>query len=203
MPSHEKEQELAAAQLQQNLDDIRANIIANASKLKSLAPRLSQVTLFPPRTMKRENTLLEWLESHNARSEDDIRIQMLYRLRDHAVLTEYEWRSTMNKSAPRRTQDGEDRTTAAAYGKALAGHYNERVSATQAYQAAMRMLNDMVKELSNVDMKIHKEGRETLKMLADTNLKQQAINQNQDKINKANGRRSVADMLKLADDLDA
>ena len=183
--------------LRKNLDDIKANIIRSASNLRSLAPRLNVVKLFPPRTVK---NVERWLEENGPEANDDIRIQMLFQLRDHAVMTELEWRAEMRRSKPRQTRDGDEVATKGTFGKLMASYYNHRGIVTQTYQAAMKMLYAMVKELSQVDIKIHAEGRQTLKMLADTNLKEQEITRRGNEYEKSNGK--TTDMRALLHSID-
>jgi hypothetical protein len=145
----------------QALQVIKRSVMSSAGQVDSLQERIRGVCLFPP-TDCSDEVLHAFMRDNSTREGDDIRVQVLFRLRDHVVRLERQF----------------DRLTT----HGLKGTAKDRIkmasivnAAERSYQQALKMLHDSVRFITDTDLKVHSEARSTLGMAADVALREREL----------------------------
>jgi hypothetical protein len=164
------------------LTTIKDSVVGTAGQVASLQERLKSCNLFPPPDCSDE-VMRTFVRDHSALDGDDVRVQTLFRLRDHVLRTERQVDRLTTVS--RASKEAVKLRQAAMAGIAM-----------KSYQTSLRMLQDYVKYLTDTDLAVHKEARETLELAADVSLREQELKiQEKAALTKKAGRDGVRGLL--------
>jgi hypothetical protein len=143
------------------LESIKRSVIGNASQVSAVADRLRGVSLFPPLDCSDE-VVRSFLRENGPREGDDIRIQMLFRLRDHVIRLERQHDRLVTMGTRAKKQEA-------------TRLMNLVSNSERSYQASLKMLNEYIRFIMETDLKVHAEARQTLGMAANVAIREKDL----------------------------